>query len=172
LTQKGFGGARFPARAAETAAGHFPTSANAMMLITSDRRGLISDYTERFSSARGTGERVVIDGACLSACTLVVHMLSRVCATSKAMLGFHSAWRPTGDRGRVNSLVASQAMLEVYPVELRRWIARRGGLGTRMIFLHGRELAQIVTPCGNTARANARPPALRSMSDRMRLGRS
>jgi len=148
------------------------TSASAMMLITSDRGGLISDYAERFSSARATGERVVIDGACLSACTLVVGILPRdgVCATSKAVLGFHSAWRPTGDRRRVNSLVASHAMLEVYPAELRRWIARRGGLGTRMIFLHGRELAQIVTPCGNTAKANAR--SLRAMSDRRRLGRS
>jgi hypothetical protein len=150
------------------------TSASAMMLITSDRGGLISDYAERFSSARATGEWVVIDGACLSACTLVVGMLprDRVYATSKAVLGFHSAWRPTGDSGRVNSLVASQAMLEVYPAELRRWIARRGGLGTRMILLHGRELAQIVTPCGNTAKANARAPALRAMSDRTRLGRS
>jgi hypothetical protein len=93
------------------------TSASAMMLITSDRGGLISDYAERFSSARATGEWVVIDGACLSACTLVVGMLprDRVYATSKAVLGFHSAWRPKGDSGRVNSLVASQAMLEVYP---------------------------------------------------------
>jgi hypothetical protein len=82
----------------------------------------MSDYAERFSSARATGERVVIDGACLSACTLVVGILprDRGGATSKAVLGFHSAWRPTGDRGRVNSLVASQAMLEVYPAELRR----------------------------------------------------
>jgi hypothetical protein len=48
------------------------SSARAMILITADRGGLITDYAELFLSARATGEQVVIDGACLSACTLVV----------------------------------------------------------------------------------------------------
>src|SRR6516164_9684431 len=71
------------------------SSARAMILITADRGGLITDYAERFLSARATGEQVVIDGACLSACTLVVGMLPRdkICATPKAVLGFHAAWR-------------------------------------------------------------------------------
>ncbi len=60
-----------------------------MIVIKADRGGLITDYAERFLSARATGEQVVIDGACLSACTLVVGMLPRdkVCATPKAVLG-------------------------------------------------------------------------------------
>jgi hypothetical protein len=134
------------------------SSASAMILISADRGGLISDYAERFLSARASGEQVVIDGACLSACTLVVGMLPRdkVCATPKAVLGFHSAWRPTGDGRRVSSVSASQAMMEVYPEELRRWIARRGGLTPKMIFLQGRELAQIVPPCGTSVSASVR----------------
>ena len=144
------------------------SSAGAMILISADRGGLISDYAERFLSARASGEQVVIDGACLSACTLVVGMLPRdkVCATPKAILGFHSAWRPTGSGGKVNSLAASQAMMDVYPADLRRWIARRGGLTAKMIFLQGRELAQIVPPCGTSVSASARatrePRVLRS----------
>ena len=51
------------------------SSARATILITADRGGLLTDYAERFLSARATGEQVVIDGACLSACTLVVGML-------------------------------------------------------------------------------------------------
>ena len=134
------------------------SSARATILISADRGGLISDYAERFLSARASGEMVVIDGACLSACTLVVGMLphDKVCATPKAVLGFHSAWRPTGGGGKVASLAASQAMMDVYPAELRRWIARRGGLTTKMIFLQGRELAQIVPPCGTSVSASAR----------------
>jgi hypothetical protein len=134
------------------------SSAHAMIVITADRGGLITDYAERFMSARATGEQVVIDGACLSACTLVVGMLPRdkICATPKAVLGFHAAWRPTRNGGRVNSLPASQAMMDVYPADLRSWIARRGGLTTRMIFLQGRELAAIVPSCGTSVSASAR----------------
>ena len=132
------------------------SSARAMILITADRGGLITDYPERFLSARATGEQVVIDGACLSACTLVVGMLPRdkICATPKAVLGFHAAWRPTRNGGRVSSLPASQAMMGVYPADLRSWIARRGGLTTKMIFLQGRELAAIVPPCGTSVSAS------------------
>ena len=148
------------------------SSARAMMLITADPGGLITEYAERFLTARATGERVVIDGACLSACTLVVGMMprDRICATPKAVLGFHSAWLPRVDGGKINSLAASTAMMEIYPAELRRWIARRGGLGTKMMFLQGRELAQIVPPCGTSVSAAANvirnPHVLRSDTNR------
>jgi hypothetical protein len=135
------------------------SSARATIVISSDRGGLISDYAARFISARDSGEQVVIDGACLSACTLVVGMVPRdkVCATPKAVLGFHSAWRPMGAGKRVNSSVASQAMLDVYPAELRKWIAQRGGLNSKMIFLYGRELAEIVPPCTSAVIASISP---------------
>jgi hypothetical protein len=143
--------------AAATAAMVMASSARATIVIKADRGGLITDYAERFLSARANGEQVVIDGACLSACTLVVGMLPRdkVCATPKAVLGFHSAWRPTGGGRKVASLTASQAMMEVYPAELRLWITRRGGLTPKMIFLQGRELAQIVPPCATSVTAGA-----------------
>jgi hypothetical protein len=135
------------------------STAGAMIVIKADRGGLITDYAERFLSARATGEQVVIDGACLSACTLEVGMLPRdkICATHNAVLGFHAAWRPTKNGGKVSSLPASQAMMDVYPADLRTWIARRGGLTTKMIYLQGRELAAIVPPCATSvASASAR----------------
>ena len=51
---------------------------------------------------------------------------------------------------RVNSSVASRAMLDVYPAELRKWISQRGGLSSKMIFLYGRQLAEIVPPCASS----------------------
>ena len=89
--------------------------ASATMLITADRGGRIIDYVARFLEARASGEQVVIDGACLSACTLVVGVLPRgqVCATPKAVLGFHAAWRPTADGGRIGSYAATRAIPSV-----------------------------------------------------------
>jgi hypothetical protein len=138
------------------------TFAGATIRITSDRGGRIVDYVERFNEARAAGEQVVIDGYCLSACTLVVGMLPReqVCATPRSVLGFHAAWRPTADGGKVSSAIATQVMMDVYPPELRRWIGRRGGLSPRLLLLQGRELTAIVPTCGGAA------PGLTAVSSR------
>ena len=159
---------------AATVAALTASSARATILITADRGGLLTDYAERFLSARATGEQVVIDGACLSACTLVVGMLPRdkVCATLQSGarvprgLAADEEWRQG-----VNSPPASQMMMEVYPADLRNWIVRRGGLTTKMIFLQGRELAAIVPSCGTSVIASRRPmrPTSRTSSGRIRL---
>jgi hypothetical protein len=127
--------------------------AGATIRITADRGGRIIDYVERFMQARASGEQVVIDGYCLSACTLVVGMLPReqVCVTRNAVLGFHAAWRPTSDGRKVSSHIATQVMMDVYPPELRSWIGHRGGLTARLLLLEGRELAGIVPTCGGAA---------------------
>jgi hypothetical protein len=128
------------------------TSASAQLRITRDVGGLIENYVERYVALRGTGERVLIDGPCLSACTLVVGILppDRVCVTKKALLGFHAAWSPTSNGGKV--LVPSQTrrMLKIYPAALRGWITRNGGLKSNMIFLQGRQLNTMVRPCPET----------------------
>jgi hypothetical protein len=123
------------------------------MRITADRGGLMVDYATRFMQARESGEQVVIDGACLSACTMVIGFVprDRICATRNAVLGFHAAWKPDGAGGKVTSAPATQALLSVYPPAVRSWIARRGGLTPKMIFLRGRELAAFVPACGGPA---------------------
>jgi hypothetical protein len=125
--------------------------AGATQWITSDRGGLLVDYAERFAAASDSGERVVIDGPCLSACTLVIGMLPRgqVCVTPKAVLGFHAAWHPTANGHTARGRIATQMMYEVYPPNVRKWIDRHGGLSEQMILLKGRELAAMVTPCND-----------------------
>jgi hypothetical protein len=131
---------------------------SATMRITSDRGGLLTAYVERFEAARASGEPVIIDGACLSACTLAIGMLPRgqLCATQNAVLGFHAAWRPTVNGGKITSSTATQALYELYPADVRDWIARRGGLSGRIIFLKGRELNAMVRACdaGDALRSN------------------
>ncbi|HET9715292.1 MAG TPA: hypothetical protein VFP60_03820 [Pseudolabrys sp.] len=125
------------------------TSASATMRISEDRGGQIGRYLQAFASVRSSGENVVIDGNCLSACTLVLGLVprERVCATQNARFGFHAAWMPDSDGRPVTSPVGTQALWNIYPPSVRRWIKRHGGLSRKMIFLQGRELASIVQSC-------------------------
>jgi hypothetical protein len=122
---------------------------SATVRIAGDRGGRIGTYIEAFAMLRSSGESVVIDGTCLSACTLILGILppDQVCVTRRARLGFHAAWRP-GSRGRpIRSHLGTQMLMDVYPARVRNWIRRRGGLSRRMIYLQGRELAAIYPRC-------------------------
>jgi hypothetical protein len=133
-------------------------SAQATIRLADDPGGLIAAYQHRFTRARGTHERIVIDGSCLSACTLAVGLVPReqICATPKAVLGFHAAWQPTPWGGRAVSGSATQHMMNIYPADLQGWINAHGGLTPHMIFLKGPELAAMVPACSEEDIAAAR----------------
>ena len=117
--------------------------------IVGDPGGEVSSYVQKFNEIRESGERVVIDGPCLSACTLVLSMVpnNRICVTRRAVLGFHAA-RSMDRRGRLYAEPeASEYVLEAYPAPVRDWIRRRGGLSSRLLLLRGRELAAIYPTC-------------------------
>ena len=110
--------------------------------------GQVGPFLDLFDRVRASGERVVIDGPCLSACTLVLSTVpnDRICVTRRAVLGFHAA-RSIDRRGRMYvEPEASRAVLEAYPEPVRGWISRRGGLTSRLL-LRGRELAAIYPTC-------------------------
>ena len=125
------------------------SSANATVRIRDDMGGLMTDYASRFSNMRQSGEKVVIDGPCYSACTMLLGMLSRdqVCVTPNAVLGFHAAWNFDDTGHRVTSTSATQALIDIYPARVRTWIARRGGLSPHMKYLRGHELASMYPMC-------------------------
>jgi len=131
---------------------------SATMLISEDRGGQIGHYLQTFAMLRSTGERVVIDGNCLSACTLVLGIIprDRICVTSRARLGFHAAWMPDADGRPVTSPMGTQALWNLYPASVRRWINRHGGLSRRMIFMQGRDLAGVVPMCNAPRTIQAR----------------
>src|SRR5437667_8666684 len=94
------GAAAMAAAMAALAAG----PASATVRITDDFGGQIGRYIDRYTAMRDAGERVVIDGPCLSACTLVLGVVprDRICVTTRARLGFHAAWR-AGQKSRTVS---------------------------------------------------------------------
>lgn len=124
-------------------------SLRAEVRILASPGGQVGPFLDLFDRVRESGERVVIDGPCLSACTLVLSTVptERICVTRRAVLGFHAA-RSIDRRGRMYvEPEASQAVLEAYPEAVRGWISRRGGLTSRLLLLRGRELAAIYPTC-------------------------
>jgi hypothetical protein len=123
--------------------------AHAEVRILASPGGAVAPFLELFERVRASGERVVIDGPCLSACTLVLSMVpdDRICVTRRAVLGFHAA-RSIDRRGQIYAEPeASRLVLEAYPSPVRGWISRRGGLTSRLLLLRGRELAAIYPTC-------------------------
>jgi hypothetical protein len=123
--------------------------ASAEVRILASPGGEVGPFLDLFARVRASGERVVIDGPCLSACTLVLSTVpnNRICVTRRAVLGFHAA-RSMGRRGRLYAEPeASELVLQTYPAGVRDWIIHRGGLTSRLLLLRGRELAALYPTC-------------------------
>lgn len=124
-------------------------ASHATVRISVDRGGQIGNYINRFERLRSSGESVIIDGLCASACTLVLGAVphSKICVTPRATLGFHAAY-DFGSNGRIITNSEATAMLySMYPAPVQRWIAARGGLARQMIFLSGKQLQAMYQPC-------------------------
>jgi hypothetical protein len=120
--------------------------------ITQDYGGVVDEYKTKYAAIRDRGERVIIDGACDSACTLVLGIvpLNRVCVTPRARLGFHMAYyeQPATDGTKVLSYEGTADVMSYYPETVKRWLESHGGLtpSTKKV-KNGPDLWKIVDPC-------------------------
>jgi hypothetical protein len=120
--------------------------------ITRDYGGVIEQYKVKYGAIRDRGERVIIDGVCDSACTLVLVIipLDRVCVTPRASLGFHMPYYDLAmtDGIKVVSYEGAADFMFDYPETVKDWLNRHGGLtaDTKKIE-NGPELWAIVNPC-------------------------
>jgi len=124
-------------------------SSSGTVRIVDDHGGQVGKYLQAFAKVRSTGERVIIDGDCLSACTMVLGLVpsKQICATARARFGFHAASMPNNDGRLVTSALATQALWGNYPASVRRWIIQHGGLTNHIIYMEGRSLDGIVATC-------------------------
>ena len=87
--------------------------------ITRDHGGEVDKYKAKYKRIRDTGERVIIDGICNSACTLVLGMVPRnkVCVTPRASLGFHEAYvvQNWPFQGKLASASGTRDLMSYYP---------------------------------------------------------
>jgi hypothetical protein len=125
-------------------------SALADVRIAASGGGDVLAYLKFFALLERSGERVVLDGPCLSACTLVLSAIprERICVTPRAVLGFHAAQLlDTRTYRKYPAPDATQVLASTYPAQVRRWIDRHGGLTSKVIVLRGQELASLYPRC-------------------------
>lgn len=138
-----------------------PGPAAPTLRITFDGGGSVTEYIERFSAARLNGSRIIIDGLCVSACTMVTGLIppERVCVTPFAQLAFHSAAlvNPfTGERG--HSSEGTRLIWNIYPEKVRALLRARSWNGedasvnehAALIYVAGDELRTLIRPCAPT----------------------
>ena len=121
----------------------------AAIRIEDDLGGPLGDYILRFSNASRSGEQVIIDGRCYSACTTVIGLVPRknICVTPRAVLGFHAALAPDHGGGLVVDSDATRLIYNMYPKPIQKWLKLNGGLERRMIYLRGDDLAKMYSRC-------------------------
>lgn len=125
------------------------TPGQAAVLIEDDLGGPLGDYLLMFRSVRNSGERVVIDGRCYSACTIVTGLIpaDRICVTARAKLGFHAARGPDAQGNLTTNHAATKMMYDLYPAPIRSWLQRNGGLKSETIVLSGKDLEKLYPVC-------------------------
>ena len=126
--------------------------ARADLRITRDHGGYVTEYKAKYERIRDRQERVIIDGICNSACTMVFGIvpLNKVCVTPRASLGFHSAYYDKSFTFgmKITSLEGTSDLMSYYPRPVKDWISRNGGLTQDMKKIkNGSELWKIVDPC-------------------------
>jgi len=100
-------------------------ASHAVVRIADDRGGRIGTYVNKYQGLRSTGDSVVIDGLCASACTIVLGAVphEKICVTSRATLGFHAAW-DFGANGRtITNREATMMLYSMYPMPVRTSLA-------------------------------------------------
>ena len=126
--------------------------ARADLRITRDHGGYVTEYKAKYERIRDRNERVIIDGICNSACTLVFGIvpMNKICVTPRASLGFHQAYYDKAFTFgiKVTSAEGTSDLMSYYPQQVKDWIRRNGGLTTEMKKIkNGMDLWKIVDPC-------------------------
>lgn len=120
--------------------------ANATYIISQpDPGGSVGTYMATWNQVAASGEDVVIDAPCMSACTFFLGLvpLDRVCVTPRASLGVHQL-----SVGDIPDPVMSAAFYRwLYPEWVQQWIKDHGGLKEDVIFMYPEDLKGHIKLC-------------------------
>jgi len=113
-----------------------------------DDGGQIDSYLSKFKALRMSGQRVVIDGICASACTIFAwrHSVQSYLRYAKRRVGRPFRLEPDAYRSASQSARHSISMVPLSR-RLRQWISRHGGLRPEMIYLRWPEVATLLPVC-------------------------
>ena len=126
--------------------------ARADLHITRDHGGYVEEYKAKYKHIRDSHQRVIIDGICNSACTLVFGIvpMNKICVTPRASLGFHQAYYDKAFTFgiKVTSSEGTSDLMSYYPDAVKDWIRRNGGLTPELKHVrNGPELWEMISPC-------------------------
>jgi hypothetical protein len=107
--------------------------------------GDIDVFAAKYEKIKKSGRKVVIDGLCFSACTIVASLpKDQVCVTPRASLAVHMA---TTEDGRLDVEYTQKAVKKYYPPALQEWIKKHGGLEAEPKYVKGDDLLTIFNSC-------------------------
>ena len=131
----------------------FSTPASAVVVITSDGGGSITEFEQRYATFKASDELVIIDGDCASACTLVLNIMprERVCVTPRAKLGFHNAYVRSGFGTFEFSQAGTDMVWKAYPPAVKKLLREKGWdggelkgwLDGRLVYISSAEMQQL-----------------------------
>jgi hypothetical protein len=111
-----------------------------VITISYDMGGHIVEYQQKVEEWRREGVMVRIEGACASACTLVLGLpKDKLCAGPNAKLGFHKASDFHGDF----------QLMRAYPPKVRAWIEWNGGLREEVVWATGIVARHMIGACSD-----------------------
>ena len=107
--------------------------------VGGDQGGFVYLYTQKWAKLAVQKVNVRIVGLCASACTLLTGYFPRkdICVTPDAVLGFHAGTFP----------FVTDALLRIYPEDIRKWIDAHGGLTWQLIWLQRPEIYKFFHKC-------------------------
>ena len=141
--------------AATIAAAASTSPASATVRIAADPGGQIGPYLDKLQSLRKSGQNVIIDGSCLSACTMVLGVIPPwPVVTARARLGFHSAWRPDQSGRQTVSQEGTELLMTLSAAGSGLDFPPRRPL-PQLIYLTGGELATMYPRCNENVTTGA-----------------
>ena len=95
-------------------------NAGSVYTIKDDKGGSVDHYRQLYASLKEAKATIVIDGVCASACGLVFSLVgqNKMCATDKAMAGFHKASVRSSLTGALLDAEIFRAMADQTTIEL------------------------------------------------------
>jgi hypothetical protein len=124
--------------------------------ISLDLGGSVLKYLTDYSEARGQHTRYVLDGLCVSACTMITAEIpnDRVCVTPYAKLAFHAAFVTTAKGERVFSPEATDLLWRIYPDWVRQFLRKNGWESPTtdqptLIWMEAKDLQVAYKTCSN-----------------------
>lgn len=105
---------------------------SAPYVVGTNPGGSVLEFIEEYDDLRRSGRHVIIDGMCISACTLVVGLIpaDRICVTPFAQLAFHSAYIPGPFGSQRHSSEGTRLVWQIYPERIRELLRERGWDGS------------------------------------------